>query len=129
MKLYFRKRRQGAFAFRLDVENRQRRLDMIHIATITENGEVEPKGGHTLTDTELEQIEDWIAGQSNAQPEAEPERAIRAINHLAQWITEEAGDDDILTFADPVLLAMHDLRQVIVRRLSEVGNGSSNGND
>ncbi|MEM9043452.1 MAG: hypothetical protein AAGC81_02065 [Pseudomonadota bacterium] len=129
MKLYFRKRKQGAFAFRLDVENRQRRLEMVHIATINDDGEIIPQSIAAPTEAEFKEIESWVAEQAEHFPETEADRAIRDINLIAHWITTEAGDDEILTSSDPILLAMHDLRQVIVRRLSLVGSKQSTGTD
>ena len=129
MKLYFRKRKQGAFAFRLDVENRQRRLEMIHIATINGKGEIRPQKRFPPTDSEIAQIEHWVAEQAKDHPETEPERAIREINLIAQWVAKESGDDEMLTYSDPMLLAIHDLRQVIVRRLSQVGERRSGEQD
>lgn len=128
MKLYFRKRKQGAFAFRLDVENRQRRLEMIQIATITGKSEVRVHKRFPPTDLEMEQIEAWIAEQAEGKPQSEADHAIREINLIAQWVAKDAGDEDILDCSDPMLLAMHDLRQVIVRRLSQVGD-KKNGED
>ncbi|MBY8975635.1 hypothetical protein KHP62_07455 [Rhodobacteraceae bacterium NNCM2] len=125
MKLYFRRRKQGAFAFRLDVENRQRRLEMIHIATVNGKGEIRPQKKNPPSPAEIEQIEAWIAAEADAPPETEPQKAIREINLIAQWVAKEAGDEDILANSDPMLLAMHDLRQVIVRRLSQVGESKS----
>ncbi|MEM1275894.1 MAG: hypothetical protein AAGH74_05175 [Pseudomonadota bacterium] len=128
MKLYFRKRDHGAFAFRLDVENRQRRLEMIHIATI--NGtDIRPQQGCPPTQAEIQEIEEWIAGQTGHRPDCEAEQAINEINLLAHWIANEAGDDEILAFSDPMLLAMHDLRQVIVQRLAEVGAPRASGTE
>lgn len=121
MKLYFRKRKQGAFAFRLDVENRQRRLEMIQIATVTGKGEIRVHKRFPPSEAEMQQIQDWIDEQAAGVQESEPDKAIREINLIAQWVAKEAGDEDILAYSDPMLLAMHDLRQVIVRRLSQVG--------
>ncbi|MEM7668889.1 MAG: hypothetical protein AAF317_07015 [Pseudomonadota bacterium] len=125
MKLYFRKRKQGAFAFRLDVENRQRRLEMIQIATVTGKGEIRTHKRYPPTPAEMQQIEEWIAQEAAGRTETEPDKAIKEINLIAQWVAKEAGDEDILSFSDPMLLAMHDLRQVIVRRLSQVGEKKS----
>ncbi|MEM0943784.1 MAG: hypothetical protein AAGI70_07530 [Pseudomonadota bacterium] len=121
MKLYFRRRKQGALAFRLEVENRQRRLEMIHIATITGKGEVRPHRRFPPTEAELAEIDAWITQESEGLSPAE--EAIRDINLAAQWVAKDATDDEILAGSDPMLLAMHDLRHEIVRRLSKVGTG------
>ncbi|MEM8842298.1 MAG: hypothetical protein AAGD47_11030 [Pseudomonadota bacterium] len=121
MKLYFRKRKQGAFAFRLDVENRQRRLEMIQIATINGKGEIRAQKRNPPTDAEHAEIEQWIAAQEADAEETDAEAFVREINLIAHWVSREADDEEILTASDPLLLAIHDLRQIIVRRLSKVG--------
>ena len=47
---YFRVRENGAMVFRVDTENRQRRIEMDQIAVINiKNGEVKPHGSTKLT--------------------------------------------------------------------------------
>lgn len=54
---YFRIRENGALVFRVDTENRQRRIEMDQIATINiRNGEVKPHGDRTLSPEDLEEI-------------------------------------------------------------------------
>jgi hypothetical protein len=51
---YFRVRENGAAVFRVDTENRQRRIEMDQIAVINiRNGEVKPHGERTLSETDL----------------------------------------------------------------------------
>lgn len=121
MKLYFRKRKQGAFAFRLDVENRQRRLELIQVATITGKGEVRPHKRFPPTPEEMTEIETWMAAQAEGKPPSAGEKAVEEINLITQWVAKDAGDEEILSASDPILLAVHDLRHEIVRRLSRVG--------
>lgn len=125
MELYFRKRKQGAFAFRLDVENRQRRLELIHIATINGKGEVRPHKRFPPTQEELDEIDRWMAREAEEREISMAEKSIRDINLLTQWIAKEAGDEDVLAWSDPTLMAIHDLRHEIVRRLSKVGEGNA----
>ncbi|MEL6478299.1 MAG: hypothetical protein AAFR17_13305 [Pseudomonadota bacterium] len=122
MKLYFRKRKQGAFCFRLDVENRQRRLELIQIATITGKNEIRPHKRNPPTEAETAEIEAWIAEQASGRVKSTAEQAIEDINLITQWIAKEAGDEEVLAHSDPILLAVHDLRHEIVRRLSKVGD-------
>ncbi|MEM8698103.1 MAG: hypothetical protein AAGF44_02980, partial [Pseudomonadota bacterium] len=76
------------------------------------------------------EIEDWIAEQASGKVRGPAEKAIEDINLITQWVVKEAGDEDVLAHADPILLAVHDLRHEIVRRLSKVGAGSAgNGGD
>ena len=47
---YFRVRENGAFVFRVDTENRHRRIEMDQIAVINiSNGEVKPHGDRELS--------------------------------------------------------------------------------
>ena len=54
---YFRVRDNGAFVFRVDTENRQRRIEMDQIAVVNiHNGEIKPHGGRELTPEDLAAI-------------------------------------------------------------------------
>jgi hypothetical protein len=47
---YFRVRENGAVVFRVDTENRQRRIDMEEIATVNiNNGKIKPHGDRALS--------------------------------------------------------------------------------
>ena len=51
---YFRVRENGAAVFRVDTENRQRRIEMDQIAVINiKNGEVKPHGDRELSDEDI----------------------------------------------------------------------------
>ena len=59
---YFRVRENGAVVFRIDTENRQRRIDMEEIATVnSNNGKIKPHGERPLTDAETALIVEWVA--------------------------------------------------------------------
>ena len=58
---YFRVRDNGAFVYRVDTENRQRRIEMDQIAVVNiRNGEIKPHGNRTLTDADKVRIDAWI---------------------------------------------------------------------
>jgi hypothetical protein len=124
MNLYFRIRDNGAAVYRLDTENRNRRLEMIHIANANlRNGEVRPQGGNEPTEGERAEIAGWIAARRTvlAAREAEaPERLIESLNEVAQWLQSRASDAEAEGVSDRLLMAMHDLRSVIVRRKSDM---------
>ena len=89
---YFRVRENGAVVFRVDTENRQRRIDMEEIATVNiNNGKIKPHGERDLTAEEEALIAEWVVER----------RAVL-----------EARDDNLL-------MAMHDLRSVLVRKKAE----------
>ena len=45
-------------------------------------------------------------------------RATDHLNDTAQWVQSDATDEQIDEFADDLLMAMHDLRTVLVRKKS-----------
>ena len=58
---YFRIRENGAVVFRVDTENRQRRIEMEELATVNvKNGNIKPHGEVTLSPADLTAIHDWI---------------------------------------------------------------------
>lgn len=126
MKLYFRIRKAGALVFRMDVENRQRRLDLVQIATITPGGEIRPQKGQQISEAEDAEILAWKAAREAELAAREAEQARRLIEELniaTAWVQQRSGDEEIAELSDPLLMAMHDLRQAIVRRLSRAGGG------
>ncbi|MCP5075212.1 MAG: hypothetical protein GY947_18210 [Rhodobacteraceae bacterium] len=121
--LFFRVRENGAAVYRVDTENRQRRLDMQQIAVINvRNGDVKPQGDQVPTAAERNQIDAWIVERRKVVEERRIDDLKRTSDHLnltAQWVQTRATDEQIDMFADELLLAMHDLRSVIVRRKAE----------
>ncbi len=126
MKLYFRIRKQGAFVYRMDVENRQRRLELIHVATVTPGGDIRPQKNQQLTPGETAEIEAWRDARDTelaAREAASAALLVEQINLVAGWVQSQCTDEQIAALSDPLLMAMHDLRQTIVRRLSKAGDG------
>ena len=120
---YFRVRENGAMVFRVDTENRQRRIEMDQIAVINiKNGEVKPHGDRTLTDADLAEIETWMANRTALLAQRDIDDIHRAIDYLnitTQWIQSKASDDQLEEVTDALLLAMHDLRSVLVRKKAD----------
>lgn len=120
---YFRVRENGALVFRINTENRQRRVEMDQIATINiRNGEVKPHGDRSLTPGDLAQIQDWIAHRSHQLAAREVDDILRAVDHLnltTQWVQTRAEDEQLEQVTDMLLLAMHDLRSVLVRKKAD----------
>lgn len=120
---YFRVRENGAFVFRVDTENRQRRLDMDQIAVVNlRKSEIRPHGDRVLDDRDLEVIRDWMEERSEVLARREIDDIHRAVDHLnatAQWVQSRASDDQLDQVTDALLLAMHDLRTVLVRKKAE----------
>ncbi|MFN3824218.1 MAG: hypothetical protein ACK4RN_09585 [Pseudorhodobacter sp.] len=120
---YFRVRENGATVFRVDTENRQRRIEMEPIATINiRNGEVKPHGDRSLTQDDIAEITKWIEARSHILALREVDDILRAVDHLnltAQWVQSRATDGQLDQVTDSLLLAMHDLRTVLVRKKAE----------
>ena len=67
---YFRVRENGAAVFRVDTENRQRRIEMDQIAVVNVvNGQIKPHGQRPLAPDEIAAIEDWMARHGIGTPD------------------------------------------------------------
>ncbi len=121
--LFFRIRENGAAVYRVDSENRQRRLDMQQIAIANvRNSDVKPHGDQIPTAAERNAIDGWIVERRKLLEERRIDDLKRTTDHLnlsAQWVQTKATDEQINQFADDLLMAMHDLRSVIVRRKAD----------
>ncbi|MBK0327615.1 hypothetical protein I5535_09920 [Rhodobacteraceae bacterium F11138] len=117
---FFRVRDNGAFVYRIDTENRQRRIEMDQIAVVNiRNGEIKPHGGRTLSDTDLARIRQWMEDRSALLARRDMDDIHRAVDHLnltAHWAQSRATDAQLAEVTDTLLLAMHDLREVLVRK-------------
>lgn len=119
---YFRVRENGAVVFRVDTENRMRRIEMTQIAVANvRNGEIKAHGDHVLTDDERQQIEAWMTARKSELATRALDDITRTIDHLnltAVWAQQSATPEELNAVADRLLLAMHDLRSVLVRKKS-----------
>lgn len=120
---YFRVRDNGAFVFRIDTENRQRRIDMDQIAVVNiRNGEIRPHGDRTLSDTDLSHIKEWMAERTELLAYRDIDDIHRAVDYLnttTHWVQSKAREDQLEQVTDDLLLAMHDLRSVLVRKKAD----------
>jgi hypothetical protein len=120
---YFRIRENGAVVFRVDTENRQRRIEMLELATVNvKNGNIKPHGDVTLTPEDLATIRTWIAERTALLARRDIDDIHRAVDYLnttTQWVQTRASDDQLDQVTDALLLAMHDLRSVLVRRKAD----------
>lgn len=120
---YFRVRENGATVFRVDAEDRQRRLEMEQVAVINvRNGNVKPQGDRTLTGEDRAAIATWMEARRAVLRQREVDDIHRTVDHLnltAHWVQALATDAALDEVAEPLLLAMHDLRTVLVRRRAE----------
>ena len=120
---FFRIRENGAVVFRVDTENRQRRIEFVELAMVNlKNGVIKPHGDETLSDTDLAEIRAWIARRTDLVAARDVDDILRAVDHMnltSQWAQTKATDAQLAAVTDTLLLAMHDLRTVLVRRKAD----------
>lgn len=120
---YFRVRENGAVVFRVDTQNRQRRIEMEQIAVVNvRNGEIKPHGDRQLSDEDLATIENWMEQRIAAlvvRTRDDIERSIDHLNLTTQWVQSKATDEELEAITDRLLLTMHDLRSVLVRKKAD----------
>jgi hypothetical protein len=120
---YFRVRENGAFVFRVDTENRQRRIELDQIANVNiKNGEIKPHGDRKLTDEDLTAIRHWMDDRRALLAERDIDDILRTVDHLnltTHWAQSRASDEQLEAVTDQLLLTMHDLRSVLVRKKAD----------
>ena len=107
-KYYFRVRENGAFVFRVDTENRDRRIEMDQIAVLNiRNGEIKPHGDRTLSEEDLEQIKGWMAERAEVLARRDIDDILRTVDHLnltAHWAQTRASAAQLEAVTDALLL-------------------------
>lgn len=120
---YFRIRDGGAVVFRVETETRMRRIEMTQIAVVnTKNGEVKAHGAHELSSSEDAAIRDWLAERQALLARREVDDILRTVDRLnltATWAQQRATPEELDQVSDALLLAMHDLRAVLVRKKAD----------
>ena len=120
---FFRVRDNGGIAFRVDTENRQRRIEMDQIAVINiRNGEIKPHGDRALSEQDLTAIREWMAERRETLAQRDMDDIFRAVDHMnltTQWAQSKASDAQLESVTDALLLAMHDLRTTLVRKKAD----------
>ena len=120
---YFRVRENGAFVFRVDTENRQRRIDLDQIAVVNiRKGEIKPHGERELTPEDTTVIREWMAERLELLEYRDIDDIHRAVDYLnttSHWVQSKATDEQLEAVTDALLLAMHDLRTVLVRKKAD----------
>lgn len=96
-------------------------MDQIAVANI-KNGEIKAHGDRTLSDEERAAIETWIAERRGVLASREFDDIHRMVDHLnltAVWAQQRASEAELEAVSDALLLAMHDLRSVLVRKKAD----------
>ncbi|GAA6179157.1 MULTISPECIES: hypothetical protein [unclassified Shimia] len=120
---YFRVRENGAMVFRVDTQNRHRRIEMDQIAVLNvKNGEVKAHGDHKLTKDDKEAIAHWMQERRALLADRAIDDILRTVDHLnltTQWAQSKATAEQLEEVTDALLLTMHDLRSVLVRKKAD----------
>jgi hypothetical protein len=120
---FFRIRENGAAVYRLGIDPRDQRIEMDQIAVVNvRSGEVKPHGARELAEVDRTAIADWLADRraTLARREAdEIARTVEVLNLAAHWVQSRASDEELEAVTGPLLLAMHDLRSVLVRKKAD----------
>ncbi len=112
---HFRHRATGATVLRVTAGAR---LDLEPIATVVRRtGAIKPRGERALSPEDTAAIAAWLARPATTESVAD--RALDAIGAAAHWAQGPATDTEVAAASDALLLALHDLRAVLVRRLAE----------
>jgi hypothetical protein len=96
-------------------------MDQIAVVN-TRNGEVKSHGPRDLTEADRTAIADWLAARraTLARREAdEIARTVEVLNLAAHWAQTRATEEELEALTGPLLLAMHDLRSVLVRKKAD----------
>ena len=117
---YFRIRENGAAVFRVDTQNRQNRIELEQIAVVNiRNGEVKAQAGRILSDADLEEIRRWTQERQAllaTRSMDDIHKTVDRMNLTAQWAQSRATDAELENVTDALLMAIHDLRTVLVRK-------------
>ena len=120
---YFRVHETGAVVFHISTNNKHRRIEVDEIATVNiRNGNIRPHGERVLNADETSIITEWIAARRAVLAERDIDDIHRAVDYLnltTQWAQSRATAADLEEVTDRLLLAMHDLRSVLVRKKTE----------
>ncbi|UWQ20806.1 hypothetical protein [Jannaschia sp. W003] len=120
---YFRVKDNGALVFRVDAENRQRRLELEQIANVNvNNGAVKPQGDTELSEADRAAIDAWMAARTEELARREVDDILRTVDTLnlaAHWAQAKATDAQLEAVTDRLLMAMHDLRTVLAKKRAD----------
>lgn len=123
MQLYFRHGEKNVVVFRMEVANRQRRIELNRIARIAPDGTITQQTNRAPSADELVRIQSWWADwkrRSAVDDFDRTERFIAELNHFTDWMARRADASEVDARSDDLLTALLDLRQTVVRRLSQI---------
>ena len=96
---------------------------MDQIATVNiKNGDVKAHGDRVLSAADMAAIREWMAARTSLSLRRETDDILRTIDHLnvtAGWVQTKATDAQLDEVTEALLMAMHDLRAVLVRKKAD----------
>ena len=120
---YFRTRDNGAMVFRVDTQNKHQRVEIEQIAVVNINkGDVKPHANQVLSDQDRSAIRSWMESRQALLAGRlldDMHRTIDQMNNMTQWAQAKASDADLEEITDATLLALHDLRSVLIRKKAD----------
>ena len=117
--LHFRRREGGATVFRVTEDGPSGRVELTPIAQVAlKANEIRPQGGRVATAAETEAMAAWLAAERAAAGARVAGDCAAALGRAAHWAQGQATEAEVAAEADALFLAMHDLRQALLRRLS-----------
>ena len=120
---YFRIRENGATVYRVGTDPRDQRIEMEQIAVVnTRNGDVKAHGTRELSGGDRAAIDEWMIARRAtlaAREADEIARTVETLNLASHWAQTRATDEELEALTGPLLLAMHDLRTVLVRKKAD----------
>jgi len=127
-KLFYRVSKLGADVYRIDLQNRLRRLDLEKIAEIDVlSDNIIAEAGKSHSQEEVSDMQLWCQSrreQLELRSQNDINRLVEAMNHAANWIDNDATDSQTDKITDSLLMAMHDLRATLVRKMAAKKNRS-----
>ncbi len=96
-------------------------MDQIAVVNI-KNGQIKPQGDRTLSERDMQVIQDWMADRVEILARRDIDDIHRAVDYLnttTHWAQSRADEEQLDQVTDALLLAMHDLRAVLVRKKAE----------
>ena len=128
-KYFFRTRENGAQVFQVHADNRRQRVEMTQIAVVNiKNNRFKPHADRVLSDDDITAIKTWMDDRTALLDQRELDDIRRTLDHLhhtTQWAQTKATDAELDAITDDLLLTMHDLRNVLIKKKSDRVVGKS----
>ncbi|MGV6840560.1 MAG: hypothetical protein ACWA40_10245 [Planktomarina sp.] len=125
---FFRTRDNGAIVFRV-MASQHNRLEFDQIAVVNiRNGDIKPHGETDLSADDKAAIDAWMLERTQTLAARDLDDIYRTIDHLnslTQWAQSKASPEDLEAVTDQLLLTMHDLRTVLLRKKSDRMQGKA----